>query len=845
MKNFFKKTTIPRSDLKSQKRSDLGMVKKIILLFVFIGIVFLGGGVGIINAAPSDTATGATAPTQQPATPNSSSQPSDPKTSEKGGNDALDLIQCANFLDKLTNPFGCFLPVTTYYLYVVTTGVLTLSGYLFDSLLGLSINREFIQKDFVNTIWTIMRDFSNMMFIFILIYTGIRTMLFMDDWKKPVMMVVVIALLINFSLFFTKIVIDAGNVLAMGVYSGIGVGEGTSVSAAFTNSFRPEQFFLFSASNKDIASTIFIIAGIISVYLAFVLFKAAFMFMGRILAFWFLMVISPFAFILLAFPQLGAKIKFRFDAWLDMLINQAFVAPVFLFFIYIIMKVIQAKVFEVGLSKPSGAGVLVDSLFMPIVMMGMIIYALKKALSVAESMSGDFGKIGANLGNKVLGLAAGGAGMALTGGVGMVAGAALRSETLKKMTESDNWAMKRLGGRVEQVLKGAHEKPMDFRNISIGGKKLGEHLGIDSFGLKKGYKQTREDKTKRLAGIGGVASEARIAAQTTRKDTTEAAQNARTEAETKAKVAKGATQTTLGKQTKERKDTQRATAATAAGIAGAIGKVNAKEADNQKKKESVTIGPPAKGIAGQPNYVPAQKSLEDKLADMKARYAALQVDDVVGATAQNPNPGTLKSLAKKAEEDFEIAKINLDATPINDPNRATAINDYTRARTDRNKTTKDLEDFNEGADAEIGLTDDQIKTLNVFANFIIMGLLNEKDFEFEIKNNFNISEMQAKEVAKKILKEVINPIIEFKEKVVLKQKAEEETKKLDEAEYAEFLKEQEIERVLGQKEEVEEDETNEEKKVPAKTWEKMPDVAPDNLPVGEEKNEKLKTEEIR
>ncbi|MBI3634308.1 MAG: hypothetical protein HY228_01670 [Candidatus Yonathbacteria bacterium] len=33
--------------------------------------------------------------------------------------------------------------------------------------------------------------------------------------------------------------------------------------------------------------------------------------------------------------------------------------------------------------------------------------------------------------------------------------------------------------------------------------------------------------------------------------------------------------------------------------------------------------------------------------------------------------------------------------------------------------------------------------------------------------------------------------------------------------------------------------------VPSKTWEKMPDVAPDNLPVGEEKNEKLKTEEIR
>lgn len=132
---------------------------------------------------------------------------------------------------------------------------------------------------------------------------------------------------------------------------------------------------------------------------------------------------------------------------------------------------------------------------------------------------------------------------------------------------------------------------------------------------------------------------------------------------------------------------------------------------------------------------------------------------------------------------------------------------------------------------EAGLVADQIKTLDVFANFIIMGLLDEKDFEFEIKNDFNISEMQAKEVTEKILKEVIKPIIEFKEKIILKQKAEEEARILDEAEYAEIMKEKETENLLGQKEEARGNE-DEEKVTPAKTWEKMPDVAPDNLPIG-------------
>ncbi len=461
--------------------------KKTIFLLTLAVIVFLVGGVGVVRAAENP-------PVVAPVTP--ASPAPDAQIPEQsvglGKKGDLEIIGCGGFWDKLT--LSCVLPVLTYSLYVVTAGVLTLSGYLFDFMLNLGIDRDFIIQPFVNKIWVVMRDFSNMMFIFILLYTGIRTMLWGDDWKKPVMMVVVIALLINFSLFFTKIVIDAGNVLAVGVYSGMGVGEGTSVSAAFTNGFSPQQFFSLSADKMSLAPTIFIIAGIVSGFLAFVLFKAAFMFMGRILAFWFLMALSPFAFILLAFPQLGAKIKFSFGAWLDMLINQAMVAPVFLFFIYMVMTVVQDKVFT-NLKPPFGSSDLTNTLFVPVVVTGMIIFALKKSLSVAESMSGEFGKIGADLGNKALGLGLGVASGGATMAIGGAANKMLGSGALQGMAGSERkgtmGVLTRFAGRQGiQLSKGLEGSIFDPRNIKFGG--IGKGLGAGA-GNKENFKQ-REEK---------------------------------------------------------------------------------------------------------------------------------------------------------------------------------------------------------------------------------------------------------------------------------------------------------------------------------------------------------------
>ncbi|MEK7801795.1 MAG: hypothetical protein AAB276_05010, partial [Pseudomonadota bacterium] len=96
------------------------------------------------------------------------------------------------------------------------------SAKAFDLSLTLSIDQQYVNQPFVTSAWEIVRDFANMLFIFVLLYVGINTMLGGAGHTRAIFMVIIVALLINFSLFFTKIIIDAGNILAVGVYESIG-----------------------------------------------------------------------------------------------------------------------------------------------------------------------------------------------------------------------------------------------------------------------------------------------------------------------------------------------------------------------------------------------------------------------------------------------------------------------------------------------------------------------------------------------------------------------------------------------------------------------------------------------
>lgn len=312
-------------------------------------------------------------------------------------------------------------PLLTYYVvYKPASWLLIGSGYIFDATLILSIDSNFVNQDFVASTWTVVRDFSNMFFIFILLYTGVQTILDIGNWKNTIKLVIIMALLINFSLFFTKVVIDAGNVLAVGVYNSMGLEKSAenqsfqsvgsvperNISENLAMAFEPQRFLDTAGKVEALDATIvFLIATIVSGYAGYVFFKVALLFVGRLIAFWFLMIVSPFAFISIALPSKANK----FQEWLDTLISQAFIAPIFLFFIYIIMQVINGgNGILAGLikSSPTTGAFTFDKVLAPVIIATILIMALQKALGFAEDMAGDFGKLGSDMASKAMGLAA-------------------------------------------------------------------------------------------------------------------------------------------------------------------------------------------------------------------------------------------------------------------------------------------------------------------------------------------------------------------------------------------------------------------------------------------------------
>lgn len=386
------------------------------------------------------------------------------------------------------NPFAvapmnltpCIANIVYSLVYRPTMYALMGSAFIFDKFLDLSIDSSFVNQPFIDSSWTVIRDFANMLFIFILLYTGIMTIFGATDWRKTILQVVFIALVINFSLFFTKVIIDAGNILAVGVRSAIA--SGGSISEGIAAGFQPQKFISYAAQGNTSggdAIIVFLVSAIVTGFAAYIFFMAAILFVRRLVVFWALMIMSPFAFIATAVPGKSG----HFHDWLKILTAQAFVAPVFLFFIYIIMKGINSGVLDTLVT--SGAGWF-NSLIGPAIIAMLLIKALQEALKFAEGMAGTTGNMVSSLVSGGIGLATGGTaslvGMGLRKGVGGYAARKLASGTLAE------------GSASEKAAQWATRASFDVRSAPLPSFAA---KGLGSLGIKVG----------KAGGAGGVEKE--------------------------------------------------------------------------------------------------------------------------------------------------------------------------------------------------------------------------------------------------------------------------------------------------------------------------------------------------
>ncbi len=379
---------------------------------------------------------------------------------------------------------GC-IEVITYFLFVtIPSFLMGLAAQIFNFMAAMTISSNMYGLPFIQNIWTIIRDFANIFFILILLYAAFEIILGLGGGgaKKIVASVILIALVVNFSLFFTKIVIDSSNIAALIFYNKIdtsntvaepisgeaqlGVKE-KNIGGALVSRFNINTFFDGSLMEKlkepkiswfnpitlltgnvqvrvgvnaYILVSMMVAYGLVVYALTYAFFTTALSFLGRMITLMMLMIISPFAFVTASVPKFKGIDTIGFDSWLKKLFQTSFVALIFMFILYIISEILREDIFK-SMADTTNKQLIptLIQLFIPAILITIL---LIKGTSYAKKASGEFtgaiitgAKVAAGLG----GLALGGAALAGRATVGsFMKGASTGDTAANRMQGSAN-----------------------------------------------------------------------------------------------------------------------------------------------------------------------------------------------------------------------------------------------------------------------------------------------------------------------------------------------------------------------------------------------------------------------
>ncbi|TAL48826.1 hypothetical protein EPN83_03490 [Patescibacteria group bacterium] len=437
---------------------------------------------------------------------------------------------CEAFADLITIPL------------LLSSWILWLAGVLLNAVLQFTVvdlaqNLSGITG--INIAWGVIRDVANMAFIFILLYIAIGTILGLEkvNWKKTLVGIIIAALLINFSLFFTKLIIDASNIVAVLFYERIApianpsgridiFGSGLSNSfmqpLGLTSFFDPTQGGkILEQVGNDFGklATISFGGSAFFVVLAFVFLAVSIMFLIRYVNFIFLLILSPVVFLRAVLPGgWGEKVS---NFWSSKLTGEAVFAPLYMILTWVVLTVISSSVAQTGISStPAGSvttstSVLASSLsgiagggaggaaqqgtFGLVMNFVIVIIFAVATLIISKTVAGQAGSVGEKIMGKVLGGAVGTAGFVGRQTIGRAASKFAESEWLRKRAPESRLARLTLGTS-KAIAKGGFDVRTPLGKV---GEAVGAgDLGIGKAGGKGGYEAFFEKQVKRREELG-------------------------------------------------------------------------------------------------------------------------------------------------------------------------------------------------------------------------------------------------------------------------------------------------------------------------------------------------------
>lgn len=405
-----------------------------------------------------------------------------------------------------------------------------ISAIFMDYFLGYSIqSAAYKDQGFITQGWEIIRDMTNIVFIFALIIVAFNLVLGNNssDAKGKLMKIILISLVINFSLFGVFVIIDTSNVLAHVFYNKIGQNNTTykASESDSKNSYKGKSLDITEKSaSLDIAAKIqpqkllatvkgdpsrsrrviiIIIIGVINAVLIYTFLSVSFLFLGRTVGLWIAAVLSPLALASITIPGMDNLAYIGFGKWLSSLLKMAFMAPVFLFFLYLSVKFMGVKIVY------DKSGDFTKTILSIVVPMGAIVVLILTSKDITEKMAGDFaGTISKYVAKGVKGVAGVGLAVATSGAalagratIGRGAKAMMDSDRLKNFTEKNPWLGKKLYSGAGKMQKSSFDV-----NKSWAGKMAGSAAGAAGLSMKQpswakvggsgsgGYKKYREKK---------------------------------------------------------------------------------------------------------------------------------------------------------------------------------------------------------------------------------------------------------------------------------------------------------------------------------------------------------------
>jgi hypothetical protein len=376
----------------------------------------------------------------------------------------------------------------------------------------------------VDEVWVYIRDIFNLTFIFGLLYIGFKLILDSSNssTKRWLVLLILAALLVNFSLFITKFVIDFANIAGTQlVTSGfeaqleedapdwLPIAPGVTpewydVSGVFAELMGLPTLYGGSSERsiilaEDNLSWSYIFGSMILFIVAGVVFAAGgLMLLVRFVVLNIYMLLSPVMFIGWVFPQF---VNITNSYWRGFL-GQAFFAPAYILMIYFSFRLLQGyqigrqtNLAEVFNSDPetggqiSAAGQVIGSLAFFLIVIGFLVAAIVVSKKLSEM--GANGTMGAvkSVNDRIIRTTRKAAMAPLKAG-GKVAGAA-GAVAARRVTSN-------LGGRLERGLRRMQENQNRLgsaaRKLDSSVGRMAKNMKESKFGLSRTAEQVDTDR---------------------------------------------------------------------------------------------------------------------------------------------------------------------------------------------------------------------------------------------------------------------------------------------------------------------------------------------------------------